>query len=196
MVELCNGLGTLGGKHLDLLVGGEQAGLALLQLRGLRAKRRVGLLGALHGAGARLHQIVVAGLLFLREFEVGFGGVDLGGLLLDQRLLQFDLRVEILHRGFGRRDVGLGLVQRSPEIAVVDPRQQLPGLDRLVVADQHLVDVTGDFRRDDRGVRLHIGVVGALEITAGREIVVAEVGGAGDAEGQRQRERGAPDRLT
>ena len=83
------------------LLRGEQAGLAVLQLRGLLAQRRVGLLRALHGAGAGLHQVVVAGLLLLREFQIGFGGGDVGGLLLDQRLLQGDLRIEVAHRGFG-----------------------------------------------------------------------------------------------
>ena len=112
----------------------------MLKLRGLLAQRRVGLLRALNGAGAALHQAVVTGLFFLRELQRGFGGGDVGGTLFDQRLLQGDLGVEVAHRGFGRRDVGLGLVERRPEIAIVDPCQQLPGLDRLVVADQHLRD--------------------------------------------------------
>ena len=122
------------------LLRGEQAGLAVLQLRGLFAQRRVGLLGALDGAGAGLHQAVVAGLFFLREFQIGFGGGDVGGALLDHRLLQRDLRIEVAHRGFRGGDIGLGLIERGPEIAIVDPGQHLAGLDRLVVADQHLGD--------------------------------------------------------
>ena len=110
----------------------------MLQLRGAGAQGRVGLLRALHRAGAGLHQPVVAGLLFLREFQIGFGGGDVGRALLDDRLLQGELRIEVAHRGFGRGDIGIGLLQRGLEVAVVDPRQQLAGLDRLVVADQHL----------------------------------------------------------
>ena len=125
----------------------------MLQLRGALAQRRVGLLRALDRAGAGLHQVVVAGLFFLREFQIGFGGGDIGGALLDDRLLQGDLRIEVAHRGLGGGDIGMGLVERRPEIAVVDPGQQLAGLDRLVVADQHLRDVAGDLWRDDRGVR-------------------------------------------
>ena len=89
------------------------------------AQRRVGLLRPLHRAGAGLHQAVVAGLLFLGELQIGFGGGDVGRALLDDRLLQGDLRIEVAHRGLGRRDIGVGLVERGPEIAVVDPRQQL-----------------------------------------------------------------------
>ena len=102
------------------------------------AQRRVGLLRALHRAGAGLHQAVVAGLFFLREFQIGFGGGDIGRALLDDRLLQGDLRIEVADRGFGCGDIGIGLLQRGPEVAVVDLGQELPGLDRLVVADQHL----------------------------------------------------------
>ncbi|MGY4419787.1 hypothetical protein ACVWY2_002212 [Bradyrhizobium sp. JR6.1] len=132
---------------------------------------------------ARLHQVVVAGALLLRELQIGFGRVDLGRLLLNEGLLQFDLRVEVLDRGFRSRNVGPGLVQRGLEVAVVDPCQQLTGLDRLVIRDQHFGDVAGNLRRDDRGVGFHIGVVGRFEVAAGRDIVVAERGGSGDAEG-------------
>ena len=61
------------------------------------------------------------------------------------RLLLRDLGIEIAYGGVGRRDIGMGLIQRGLEIAVVDPRQQLAGFDRLVVADQHLGDIAGDF---------------------------------------------------
>ena len=104
-----------------MLWAAEKAGLRVLQLRGAGAQCRVGLLRALHRAGAGLHQPVVAGLLFLREFEVGFGGGDIGRALLDDRLLQGELRIEIAHRGFGCGDIGIGLRQRGLEVAVVDP---------------------------------------------------------------------------
>ena len=108
-----------------MLLRGQQARLAALQLRGLFAQRRVGLLRALDGAGAGLHQVVVAGLFFLRELQRGFGGGDVGGALFDQRLLQRDLGIEVAHRRLRGRDIGIGLGERGPEIAVVDPGQQL-----------------------------------------------------------------------
>jgi hypothetical protein len=160
MIELGERLGALSREYLDLLFGGDQPRLALLQLRALCTQSRIGLLGALHRAGARLHQFVIAGAFFSRKLQIGFCGVDLGRLLLDQRLLQFDLRFEVLHRGFRRGDVGAGLVQRGLEITVVDPRQHLTVLDRLVVRDQHIGDVAGNLRRDDRGIGFDIGVIG------------------------------------
>ena len=67
-------------------------------------------------------------MLFLREFQIGFGRGDVGRALLDDRLLQFDLGVEVAHRGFRRRDVGAGLVERGLEIAVVDLASSWPAL--------------------------------------------------------------------
>ena len=110
VVELRHGLVPFGGKHLDLLLRRDQSRPAMLQLRGFFAQRRVGLLGALDGAGARFHEIVVTSPLLLREFQIGLGGVDLRGLLLDQRLLQFNLRIEVAHCGFRGRNVGVRLV--------------------------------------------------------------------------------------
>jgi hypothetical protein len=89
----------------------------------------------------------------------------------------------------------MGLIERGPEIAIVDPRQQLPGFDRLVVGHQDLREIAGDLRRHDRGVGLDIGVVGRFEVPPGGQIAVAEVRGADDAERQCQRQSGAFDRL-
>ena len=73
------------------------------------AQHRVSLLGALDGAGAGLHQPVVAGLLLPGEFEVGLGGGDIGAFLFDDGLLQGDLRIEIAYRGFRSIDIRAGL---------------------------------------------------------------------------------------
>ena len=167
----------------------------MLQLRGAAAQRRVGLLRALYRAGPGLHQAVVAGLFFPREFEIGVGGGDIRRTLLDDRLLQGELCIEVADRGFGCGDVGIGLRQRGLEVAVVDLGQELPGLDRLVVADQNPRDVAGDLRRDDRGIRLHIGVIGRFQVAAGGEIIVAELADTPDAERNREYQRGALDRL-
>ena len=150
------------------LLRGNQAGFAVLQLRGLLAQRRVGLLRALHRAGAGLHQARRNGRCSCcANCRLASAAATSAVPLFDQRLLQRDLRVEVAHRGFGRRDIGLGLVERGPEIAVVDPRQQLSGLDLLVVADQHLGEIAGDLWRDDRGVGLDIGVVGRFQVAPG-----------------------------
>ena len=195
MIELRGGLGALGGQHVDLALRGHQARLGVLQLRVAGAERRVGLLCALDRAGARLHEVVVAGALFLREFQIGVGGSDVGRALLDDRLLQFELGIEVAHRGFGCGDVGAGLAERRLEVAVVDLRQDLAGFDLLVVADQHLGDVARHLRRDDGGIGLHIGVIGRFQVAAGRQVVVAKVAGHSDAEGQRQAEGRPLDRL-
>ena len=154
------------------------------------------MLRALDGAGAGLHQVVVTGPLLLRELQGRFRRGDAGGLLFDHRLLQLDLRIEVMNGGRGGIDVGMGLRKRGPEIAVVDPRQQLTGLDRLVVADQYVGDIARHLRRDDGRIRLHIGVVGGFEIAPGGEVAVAEIGGARDAQGNRQPKGPAPDRAA
>ena len=82
---------------------------------------------------------------------------------------------------FAAATIGLRLIERDPEIAVVDPGEHLAGLDRLVVADQHGCDIAGDFRRDGRVVRLDIGVVGRDLEPADRPIVPAEMAGPGEA---------------
>ena len=144
-IELRHRLGAFGGEDVDLALRRQQTRLAVLELGDFFAQRRVGLLGALDGARAGLHQAVVADLFFLRELQIGFGSSDVGRALLDDRLLQSNLRFEIAHCGFRCDDIGMRLIERRLEIAIVDPGQQLAGLDRLVVADQHLRDVAGDF---------------------------------------------------
>ena len=76
------------------------------------------------------------------------------------RLLRVELGLLAGDRGLGGGDIGLGLVERDLEVAVVDPRQHLAGLDGLVVADQHLGEIAGDLGRDGGVVGLDIGVVG------------------------------------
>ena len=193
-IQLGHGLGPLAGENVDLALRREQTGFAVLQLRDLFAQRRVRLLRALEGAGTGLHQPVVAGLFLLGELQIGFGGGDICRFLFHDRMLQGDLGVEIEHRGFRRRDIGTGLVQRRAEIALVDPGQHLSGLHRLVVVNQHFRDIAGHLRRDDRGVGLDVGVIGRFQISPGGEVAVAEVCRRGDAERQRHGHGGALDR--
>ena len=69
--------------------------------------------------------------------------VDLYGRLrgIDHGLLNVELSLLAGDCGLRRGDVGLGLVEGHLEIAVVDPRQYLTGLDTLIVADQHVRQV-------------------------------------------------------
>ena len=82
-------------------------------------------------------------------------------------------------RGFRGGDVGLGLVERDLEVAVIDPRHHLTGRHALVVADQNFVEIAGDLRRDGGVVGLYIGVVRGNQETADRPVVEAIPGCAG-----------------
>lgn len=127
-IELGGGLGTLRGEHVDLALRGNQARFRVLQLCVAGAQCRVGLLRTLDRAGARFHEVVVAGTLFLRELQIGVGRRDVGRALRDDRLLQLELRIDVTHRSFAGGDIGLGLVERRFEVAIVDLRE---GLARL-----------------------------------------------------------------
>ena len=63
----------------------------------------------------------------------------------DHGLLHIKLRVLALDGGLRRGDIGLGLIERDLEVAVVDPRQHLAGLHMLVIADKNLIEVAGAF---------------------------------------------------
>src|SRR5262245_36244972 len=76
----------------------------------------------------------------------------------------------------------------SAKIPIVDAREDLPCLDRLIVLHQDLADVARHFGRDGGMVRLHIGVVGRFEIPAVGPVVVAEVAARGGAGEQREGE--------
>ena len=43
-------------------------------------------------------------------------------------------------------DIGARLVERGAVVTVIDPGQHVTGVHRLVVAHQHLREVSGDFR--------------------------------------------------
>ena len=67
------------------------------------------------------------------------------------------------------------VVHRKLVVAFVDKRQQISGANRLVVLDQHLGDVSRDFRRHDHTVRADIGVVGRNQESAVGEIPIAPI---------------------
>src|SRR3954452_23387714 len=97
MFELGCSLRALGSEHVDLALRGHEARPGMLQLRVAGAQRGVSLLRALNRAGARLHQVVVAGALLLRKFQIRVRSSDIGCALLYYRLLEFELGVEVPH---------------------------------------------------------------------------------------------------
>ncbi len=76
-------------------------------------------------------------------------------------------------RGIRRGDIGFDLVERYLEIALVNPRQYLAGLDGLIVADQHLAQISGYLGRDGGVIGLHISVIGRDEILADSPVIPA-----------------------
>ena len=123
-------------------------------------------------------QIGVALVLLRGEGHRGLVDIDGGLRGVDHRLLDLELGLLAGDRGPGRRHIRPGLVERDPEVAVVDPGQHLAGCDALIVLDQHLLQIAGDLWRDGGVVGLHIGVVGRHQILADGPVVPAIPGGA------------------
>ena len=122
-------------RHLALR--GEQGRLVMAQLgRGLVA-RRAGLLGPLHRSGAGGRQGAIALGILLGEAEPGFGRLDRRLGLDDLRGLQADARFQVMHGRDRGSDVRMGLLEARAQVAVVDPGQNLPGLNGLVVLDEN-----------------------------------------------------------
>jgi hypothetical protein len=169
----CGGLGDLGPEQIDLVErGGKVGGVA--RYRGLGTGiARLRLLRVLQAAVAGSGKIGVALVLLggeshrrLVDLDGSFGGVD-------HSLLNDELGLFAADRGIGRSYVGFGLIERYPVVAVVDPRQHLPGLDALIVLRQHLLEIAGDLRRDGGAVGLHVGVISGDQILPDGPIVPA-----------------------
>ena len=184
-----DGLRDIGLEQFHLLLRGNKISDVALH-RGLCARMaRLRLLCVLHAAVAGGGKIGVALVLLLGEglgggidVECRFGGVD-------HRLLHLELGALARDRGFGGGHVGLGLVKRHPEIAIIDFCQHLAGRDALVVADQHVTQVAGDFWRDGGVVGLHIGVVGRNQETADGPVIPAVPAGGNEDDGCSAREQ-------
>ncbi len=86
------------------------------------------------------------GGLAARDGYLGLGARDL-------RFIQTQGGLELGQFGLGARDGGV-------EIAHVEPRQQLAGLDRLVVAEQHFRQRAGHAAGHRRHVAPDVGVLG------------------------------------
>ena len=101
----------------------------------------------------------------------------------DHGLLNVKLRALAPDGGLRRGDIGLGLIKRDLEVAVVDSRQHLAGLHVLVIADENLIEVAGDFRGNRGVVGLHIGVIGRDQKATHRPIIPAVPGRGGEQRG-------------
>jgi len=126
----------------------------------------LGLLGVLHSTRAHAGEVVVAVQFVFGEGHFGtvcrHGGLGLG----DHRALTFQGRTGVFQLGLGDQSVGIGGLGGGAKITVVDQRQQLAGLDALVVFHQHLLDKAGHARRHQGEVGCNEGVVGGLALVA------------------------------
>ena len=174
-------LGALGGENIELTLGHQKAGAALLKLRGLLAQGGLRLLGTLHGAVTALLQVVVADVVGFGVGQRGLAGGDLGLLLVNGRLLLGDPRVEIADLSVVACDIGLGLGKRDLEVTIVNARDNVARRHRLFVLDQDLGDVAGDPGRDDRVVGTDIGVGGQLQEATDLPVAVPGIDGHGEA---------------
>ena len=167
------GLRDLGLQELDLLEGGSEIGGVALDRRVGAGVARLRLLRVLHAAIAGCGEIGVALVLLLREGLCG--SVDIDGRLCcgDHRILNIELRLLARDRRLRGGDIGLGLVERDAEVAIVDPGQHLACLHMLVIADQNPVEIAADLRRDGGVVGLHIGVIGGDEEAPDGPVIVA-----------------------
>ena len=127
------------------------------------------------------------------RLRVGRG--DLGGGLVDRRVLRLDLPAEAGDRRVLGGDLGLGGVDREAVVAVVDARQQIAGVDLLVLGDWNFDDVAGDLGGDDRRVGADIGVVGRDEEAPLDEPVVAPIGAVAERGQGDERQDEAPRRT-
>jgi hypothetical protein len=92
------------------------------------------------------------------------GLVDLGLRLLDLLALAVGLGLNVIDIRLRDGGLCLGLIDRNPVVAVVDPRQRLAGIDVLIVGDGDIGDIAADFRRDGEAARGNEGVIRRFEM--------------------------------
>ena len=176
------------GDHL--LLRGDEGGAALGE-RAL-ALQEVGarLLRALRRAGAAVEQVLRTRGFLLREGEGGLGVHDVGARGLDLRLLLHDGGLVALELGHRLVEIGLGFGDRDLVVGVVDGRDHVAGLDRLVVGDEHRRDEPRHLGGDGDLVGLQEGVVGRLLEAADRPPMpaVSAAGGKAGEHGAGQQE--------
>ena len=104
--------------------------------------------------------------LLLGPYLLGIGRGDPGFGLTDQAQLLGAGGGQVLRRRLIEVQIGLGLEHPGSVLPVIQPGDELAGLDFLVVGHQHLADVAGQLGTDTGHLALQIGVVGALEMAA------------------------------
>ena len=107
---------------------------------------RVRLLGILHAAVAGRRQVRIALVILLGKSCVGLVDLEVARAVSITDCWASSCACLLAIGGLRGLDIGLGLVERDLEVAVVDSRQNLAGLHPLVVADEHRGDVAGDLR--------------------------------------------------
>jgi len=127
--KCCPCLSQLGLEQINLFQrGGEAGGVA--RGRGLGpGVARLRLLRVLHAAITGVGKIRVALVLLGGESRRRVVDLDGGPGGVDHSLLNAELGLFAGDRGIGRSYVGFGLVERHLEVALVDPRQRLAGVD-------------------------------------------------------------------
>jgi hypothetical protein len=123
--------------------------------------------------------------LLLGEFELRLGLVDLRLGLINLLMLTVDLRLDVADVGLRHSDLRLRLrlrlIDRVAIVAVVDKREQIAGLDVLVVRDRNLGDIAADLRRNRKAARGDERIVSGLVVPHGKPI-----GDAADHRDQQQ----------
>ncbi len=130
---------------------------------------------ARHETGA--HQRGIALAVGLGADGLGVAGADAGLGLANRSGGQGRLgvqmrqgRLRLADRGVGDGEVPTRRGDPGGIFLGVQADQHLPGLDRLVLRHQHLGDVAADAGREDGGIGLQIGVVGADRALGGAQV--------------------------
>ena len=107
------------------------------------------------------------------DIDSGAGSGNSGLLDIERRLICFD-------RCLCGCNIGLCLIERCREIAIVDPGKRLTRLYGFVVADEDSGDIARDFGSDGAVVGFHIGIVRRDLETANSPVIVPVVGAGGN----------------
>jgi hypothetical protein len=106
-----------------------------------------------------------ANLFLPRELQLRQGLIELRLRLLDLFALAIDLSLDGADIGSCDGKLCLRLIGRDPVVAIVDPRQQIAGIDVLIVGGRHIGGIAANLRRDRKTPGRDEGVVGGFVMT-------------------------------
>lgn len=149
-----------------------------------------------HAIPPRPSERFVTSYLVFCRCRGSLGARNLGGGLSDSGLLLVKRPARGRDVGAGRGDLGLRLFDVGAVVAGIEHGEQLAAADRLVVSDEHTLDIAANLRRDRHEVRAHIGVVGRLQVLAARAVVHVPDDRRDDARNERGDEDVADDRIA